>query len=96
MNWIGKLVLRKRGLPVPSRFIGWTLFWRGGGLALILGMCSAFIFVLPAALLFHSKSNALVVVALLATLIPFSAMFSYGWATPRVSRMATPGTETAN
>lgn len=89
MNWIGKLVLRKRGLPVPSRFIGWTLFWRGEGLALFLGIGSAFVFILPVALLIPSKSVAMVAPLIVVLMLAFS-MFSYGWATLRVSRMATP------
>ena len=86
MSWIGKSVLRKKSLPVPSRFIGWTLLWRGGGLAVLLGLSSVVVLVLPVALIIP-KSAAIFTASLIAMLMFASSLFSYGWATLRLSRM---------
>ena len=93
MSWIGKSVLRKRGLPVSSRFIGWTLLWRGGGLAVLLGLGSVVVLVLPVAWI-TPKLATIFAAPLIAMLMFASSLFSFGWATLRVSRMATPETET--
>lgn len=96
LNWIGKSVLRKRNMPVLSRFIGWAIFWRAVGLTIFLSIGAASIILLPTVFLIHSKPVGAAATLLVVALIFASTIFSYGWATLRVSRVATPGTETAS
>lgn len=87
-NWIGKSVLRKRNLAVPSGFIGWTIFWRVVGLSIFLILGIAVAILLPIVFLIHSKMVGAVATLLFVASMFACVMFSYGWATLRVSRAA--------
>ncbi len=89
LNWIGKSVLRKKSLPVPSQFIGWTIFWRSVGLTIILSLGAGLIIVLPTVFLIHSKAIGAMATLLTVIMMFAWAMFSYGWATLRISRITT-------
>lgn len=96
LNWIGKSVLRKRNLPVPTRFIGWTIFWRALVLSVGLGLAAWMLILIPVVFWIRIP-GADTVAALAALAAVFTiALCSHGWATLRVSRIAAPGTETAN
>lgn len=89
LNWIGKYVLRKRNLPVPTRFIGWSIFWRAVVLSLGLGLVAWMLILLPIVFWIRIPGADMV-----AVLVAFAAVFtialcSHGWATLRVSRVVS-------
>lgn len=95
-GWIGRSVLRKRNLPVPAHFVGWALFWRAMGLSVALGVAIGMLIGIPVAFWFRSGwVNTLAPFFMIAAIFTV-AMYSYGWATLHVSRMAAPATGTAN
>lgn len=84
-HWAGKEALRKRELPVPNRFMGWSIFWRFSAFW-VLGTIVIVLGLLPIRILLPSK-----VVEGLTTFISLTLSFSMvlwllGWATLRASQ----------
>lgn len=88
-DWAGKRALQKRNLPVPNRFLGWSIFWRAMLGTLFVGLPIGLAVMIPGELWLPDEILKTVTRILsLITLVIFTS-YAYGWSALQVSQKFT-------
>lgn len=88
-DWAGKGALSKRNLPIPTRFIGWSIFWRAFLLTLLFALVPIFLILTPGELWLPQEGLKLITRLLALAALVVLTSYAYGWAVLQVSQKFT-------